>query len=315
MTAPACSESEFVALVNRLQSPSAVASHLKVNVRNVAQRMKRLEGVGHTFLISDKRSPRADNNQHPARVSKEIKNGVVLVGGDAHYMPGETTIAQTAFLKLIRELKPCCVVCNGDAFDGGTISRFPRIGWQDRPPVVVELEACREHLGNIEDAAGRAALVWPLGNHDARFNTRLAAAAMEYEGVQGFRLKDHFPAWTPCWSFGINQDVIVKHRFKGGIYATRNNTLNAGRTVITGHLHSLKVTPLTDLNGTRYGVDNGTLADPYGSQFVDYLEANSVDWRSGFVVLTFHNGTLLPPETCEVTKLGAIFRGQIVVPA
>ena len=111
----------------------------------------------------------------------------------------------------------------------------------------------------------------------------------------------------------VNADVVIKHRWKGGIHATRNNTLNSGKTIVTGHLHSLKVTPFTDYNGTRWGVDTGTLADPYGPQFTDYTEDGCVDWRSGFVVLNFRNGELLRPQECEVRREGVVeFRGELI---
>jgi hypothetical protein len=29
-------------------------------------------------------------------------------------------------------------------------------------------------------------------------------------------------------------------------------------------------------------------------------------------VLTYHKGKLLPPETCEVTDVGPVFRGKIL---
>jgi hypothetical protein len=205
------------------------------------------------------------------------------------------------------------VVCNGDAFDGASISRYPRIGWDSKPTVREELKACEDSLHLIEDAAKKAKLVWPLGNHDARFENRLAQNAPEFEGVQGFTLKDRFPAWTPCWSVWVNGDTVIKHRAKGGIHATRNNTLNAGKTIVTGHLHSLKVTPLTDYNGHRWGVDTGTLADPTGPQFVDYLEDGNTDWRSGFAVLTYHRGKLLWPEVVHVISESEVsFRGKVI---
>ena len=82
---------------------------------------------------------------------------------------------------------------------------------------------------------------------------------------------------------------------------------------MTGHLHSLKVTPLSDYNGTRFGVDTGTLADPYGPQFTDYTEDNPTDWRSGFVVLTFRDSRLLWPEVVHVVAEGlAEFRGELL---
>jgi hypothetical protein len=175
------------------------------------------------------------------------------------------------------------------------------------------LTACVERLGEIESAANGAKLFWPLGNHDARFETRLAQAAPQYEGVRGFHLKDHFPAWAPCWSVWINDDVVVKHKFKNGIHATHNNTMWGGKTIVTGHLHSLKVTPLTDYTQTRWGVDTGTLAEPGGPQFVNYTEDNPTNWRSGFAVLTFRDGELLDPELCRVRKFDeVVFRGMVL---
>lgn len=83
--------------------------------------------------------------------------------------------------------------------------------------------------------------------------------------------------------------------------------------MVTGHLHQLKVTPYTDYNGRRYGVDTGTLADLFGPQFVDYTEANPVNWHSGFAVLTFKNGQLLQPELVQKWDEGTIeFRGQLI---
>ena len=73
----------------------------------------------------------------------------------------------------------------------------------------------------------------------------------------------------------------------------------------------LKITPVTDLRGRRYGVDTGTLADIYGDQFT-YTEMNPVNWASGFAVLTFKDGKLLPPELCEVLDGVAYFRGKPV---
>jgi hypothetical protein len=77
-------------------------------------------------------------------------------------------------------------------------------------------------------------------------------------------------------------------------------------------LHSLKVTPFDDYNGTRYGVDTGTLADVDGPQFENYLELSPTNWRSGFAVLTFHNGHLLWPELVAKYAENKIqFRGKI----
>lgn len=248
-----------------------------------------------------------------ARKQLSVTDGVVLIGSDAHYWPDLITTAHRAFLRFADELKPAAVIMNGDGFDGASISRFPRIGWDSKPTVAQELAACKERMDEIEAAARTKQLYWPLGNHDSRFETFLAAKAPEYQGVDKFHLKDHFPMWKPCWSVWINDNTVVKHRFKGGLHAPHNNTLWAGRSMVTGHLHSPKVVGLNDYNGTRYGVDCGTLADPYGPQFVDYTEDSPVNWRSAFGVLTYWKGRLLYPELVQVVEDGKVeFRGQVI---
>jgi len=241
-----------------------------------------------------------------------IQTGHVIVFSDAHFWPGVRTTAFKALLKLTSDLKPKATVCNGDAFDGASISRWPRIGWASRPSVKEEIKACENRLDEIANA-NKGKLFWNLGNHDVRFENRLSSMVPEFIGVGGFNLRDRFPEWKTAWSLWVNDDqTIIKHKWKGGVHATRNNTANAGSTFLTGHQHSLKVTPFTDYKRTRWGVDTGMLADPEGMQFTDYTEDNPKDWRSGFVVLTYHKGMLLWPEVCTVFgKDMAEFRGQV----
>jgi len=283
----------------------------------VQHRRRRLEQRYNIQLQS--KAARAARYQHlspteyAARRHLDAQNGTVLVFSDAHFWPGLRTTAFRALLHFTEMLRPKAIICNGDAFDGASISRYPRIGWDSKPSVIEELKTCKERLGEIEEIAGSAKLYWPLGNHDARFENRLAQNAPEYEGVRGFSLKDHFPAWAPCWSVWVNNEVVVKHRLRGGIHATHNNTVNAGKTIVTGHLHSLKVTPFDDYTGTRWGVDTGTLADPNGPQFVDYSEDAPKNHRSGFIVLTFKDGKLLWPEVVRVFDENSVdFRGHVI---
>lgn len=318
MPAAICSDAEFIELWKTHGGAAKVAEMLDMTARKVLARRRRLE-IRHNISLPAKNQAQGHHYKHlspteyAARRQLEVKDGTVLIFSDAHFWPGVRTTAFKALLMFIREMKPKAIINNGDAFDGASISRYPRIGWDSRPSVVEELKACRERLSEVEDAANGAKLYWPLGNHDARFENRLAQNASEFEGVKGFSLKDHFTAWTPCWSVWINGQVVVKHRLKGGIHATRNNTLNAGLTTFTGHLHQLKVTPLDDYRGTRWGVDTGTLADPSGPQFVDYLEDGNTDWRSGFAVATFNNGEMLWPEVVRVKEFGKVdFRGCVI---
>jgi hypothetical protein len=312
----ACTQDEFIALWKKHKgNAERIAKELGLSSsRPVFYRRKNIEVAEGIVLRASGRQENQDVIQkikrHP-RLQTEIKNGVALVGSDCHYFPGEPSAAHRAFVKFSRERRPSVVVLNGDVFDGASVSRWERIGWDSRPTVKQEIDACTERVTEIEDAAKGAEKFWPLGNHDARFETYLAKHAPQYEGVEGFCLKDWFPKWRPCWSVFIN-DTVVKHRFKGGIHATHNNTVWAGKSIVTGHLHSLKVTPFSDYTGTRFGVDTGTMADPDGPQFVDYTEDNPKNWRSGFAVLTYWNGKLLWPEFVHVISENQVeFRGKV----
>lgn len=322
MAAAKATDEEIIELWRKHKSAAKVQKIVGMDLRSLYKRRRNIEERYKIKLdtASEEGAPYKHYNaaqSSAARYHLGIEEGVVIVFSDAHFWPGIRTTAFKGLLWAINEFKPKAVICNGDAFDGASISRFPRIGWDNKPSVIEELKACEVSLGEIEEATTKsrhnAKLVWPLGNHCARFENRLAQNAGEFEGVKGFTLKDHFPAWIPCWSAWITEDIVVKHRYKGGVHATHNNTVSGGKTIVTGHLHSLKVTPYTDYNGTRYGVDTGTLADIDGPQFVDYLESSPVNWVSGFVILTLAGGKLLMPEVVKKWDEGRIeFRGKII---
>lgn len=301
-----------------IRTPSAakLARHFDMTDRALRSRIKKLRSNGAEMKSPDIRSPNcrwdvSTLDKHPAAVNLSILDGEVLIGSDSHYWPGHVTTAHRAFVEMAKDRKPKIIIKNGDEADFPTISRHAPIAWESRPKVSEEIDNLKAMLSEIEKASPNSRRIWPAGNHDLRFETRLATMAPEYANVHGVHLKDNFPLWEPCWATLLNSDVVVKHRMRGGAHATRNNTLNAGRTMVTGHLHSLKVTPLTDMNGTRWGVDCGTMADPYGPQFYNYTELNPLDWRSGFVLLTFKGGRLMWPEHIWVSGPDRVqFRGK-----
>jgi hypothetical protein len=318
MPKPNCPDEEFVTIFEQCGA-AETAKRLNIGIRSVYDRRVNLEkSLGRQITAPG--GPRVTNITrhgitHPHRVELNVKNGIVLIGSDAHIWPGPVSPAMKAFIKFCKEMSPAAVIMNGDVMDFATISRHPPIGWEKRPTVQEEIEAAQAIMHRIELAVPKSCeLSWPLGNHDARLETRLATVAPEYARVHGVHLRDHFgPRWRPCWATWINNSVVIKHRHKGGIHATHNSTMWSGKTMVTGHLHSLKVTPFSDYNGTRWGVDTGTLADPDGAQFRDYSEDNPKNHRSGFVVLTFKDGRLLWPEVVAVHDAETIdFRGQLV---
>lgn len=308
----AITDDDFIRLV-KSRGPAATARQLGINERGVHARRKRLERVLGLKIGTPQGDSRTRQTVYPGRLETSLTDGIIIVGGDAHYWPGHPSTGHRAFVKFIKKLKPKIVVVNGDVFDGAQVSRHPSVNWDQNPSVIDELETCQARMHEIAKASGKANLFWTLGNHDARFESRLVQVAPEYAGVHGTRLQDHFSErWRPCYSVFINNQIVVKHRYKGGPNAPYTNTVFAGKTIVTNHLHSAKVIPFTDYNGTRYGVDTGCLADLNGKQFT-YGEDNPVNHRSGFAVITIRKGKLLYPELVLVIDSTTVqFRGDII---
>lgn len=320
MSARKHTDAEFMAVWNRHNGHSpTVAKELGVNIRTMMRRRRRIEANQQVQLAAN---PGPGNGYRAKEYVEKIghrnvlniKDGMVVIFGDCHYWPGDMPIAHVGLVKFIRKFAPCAVICNGDVFDGARVSRHPPTGWAHMPEVKDEVEYCQRMLNEIEEAAPKKAkLILNPGNHDTRFSSRLASMAPEYAGLLGTDLKDYFPLWEFGWSTQINDDVVVKHRFKGGTHAAWNNTLHGGVTMFTNHLHRLCVTPITDYRGRRWGVDCGCISDfgPTENKFT-YGEDNPYNWGSGFAVATFKNGKLLPPELVQVIDRVAYFRGEPV---
>lgn len=306
------SDEEFIEVWKRLGSPQRVSEATGLKIRKVYERRRTIEQKGHelpSFAAPQKTKEYQTFIPESRRViTHNITDGMVFVASDAHYWPGEVTTAHRAFVDLIKEFKPQTIVMNGDVFDGARISRHEPLYGVNPPTPKQEIDACVDRLDEIKNASKNAKTFWTFGNHDVRLHRYIAVNAPELSDAMD--LFDYFPGWHTCWRVDIN-DVIIKHRWHNGIHANYNNTLKSGRSIVTGHLHKLMATPWSDYNGRRWGIDSGTLAEPYGDQFT-YTEENPVSWSSGFVVLTFKNGKLITPEFCEVLDGVAYFRGQEV---
>jgi len=309
-------DEEFIRVWREFKSAAKVSEFFNMDLRAVYKRRKNLEIKHGLSLDSDHFTAKPTRLVTPGNTRRElnIENGMVVVFSDAHFWPDEPTPAYRGLLKFLETYKQeiKCVVNNGDAFDGASISRYPSINFNKLPTVKEELEACQISLTEIENKVlKQTPLIWPMGNHDARYESLIVNKAPELQGLMGTQLRDYFPLWQPCYSLWINQDTVIKHRYKGGAMAGRNNTLHGGVNFVTGHTHVGAVNLLTDYNGTRYGVQTGTLADPLGRQF-EYAEDSPRDWMAGWAVLTFYKGKLLMPELVRVwDKNHFEFRGKV----
>jgi transposase-like protein len=304
MAAASCSDAQFIDLWHQHHSVVAVAKELGVSQRTTHTRRRAIEARhGIKLAASDSRSP--DNSMLVTADRVEVKlnilDGVVLACGDLHFRPGCVPVVHRAVCHLAHKLKPYAVIWNGDVSDFPQISRHPSIGWENYPTVAKELEAIGDRSKELMDAAPGAKRIWTAGNHDLRFETRLAATAGEYRDVKGIHLKDHFPEWTPAWFCTINggtdSHTEIRHREKGGAHAGYNNTKDSGVNIVTGHDHRADVVPYNDRRGRRYGVRHGMGADSSRDpQFVNYLEGKTTNWQSALAVLTYRDGKLMLPE-------------------
>ena len=269
-------------------------------------------GYGHTDWA-------AEAPAYKSRIDLTLRDGHCVIFSDSHFWPGIRSLAFEGLLLILKDLKPKIVISNGDAFDGASISRHDPLGWQKAPKVIEELDATKGFLGEIERASPKAQHIFTAGNHDSRFDRRLASEISEFEDVPGMRLQDHLKQWDFCYGALVNEDTdpfFVIHAIRGGMYAPRNNVLAAGCTVYTGHLHSQKAIPVTTLFHEWDGVDGGMLADRDGPQF-SYVSSRPTDWREGFAVQRVdRDGLRFPAELARVIyhkkERRLVFRGEVI---
>jgi predicted phosphodiesterase len=331
------SDEEFIAKWRENPSPSAMSKVIGVNTRNIMARRRSIE-VRHNIKLEtdlsykqnrnkelsekarqerekreEKLKERLDATQHSVRRGMELEKGRVIIFSDAHFTE-ETTTGFKALLKFIEHFKPKAIICNGDAFDGAILSRFPKINYDRQPSVLDELNYCKTHLEAIEKVKPAGCrLIWTLGNHDMRYEAALVSRAPEFSGVDGFNLKYHFPLWETCYSFWVNDDTVIKHRHKGGRYAGYNNVQASFCNIFTGHTHVLTCSPISTYDQKTYwGVQTGTLADINAESF-SYVEDSAKDWRQGFIMASWERGQLLMPEMIMTYGEDEVmFRGEIL---
>jgi hypothetical protein len=308
------SDAHFIASWRQLGSSGRVARALGMNDAAVRRRRRRIETRdGITLETKPEHAERMGHSTVEPRRHITVRDGLVVVCSDLHIQPGRVSVAHQALCRFLYANKVEAVIANGDLPDFAQIGRHDPLGWQRVPRLDDELVAVKERMGEIGAAAvhrnRKAKRLRTLGNHCARFDRMLRMRVGEFEGVPGFSLNEHLPDWPCSLSVWINDNVIVKHRWHGGVHATWNNALKSGKNIVTGHVHRLQATILSDYNGPRWGIDTGTLADVNDEAF-SYAEDNPVNWCSGFVVLSFRGGRLLHPEFAAVIGGVCYFRGQ-----
>lgn len=318
-----CTDDQFIDVWTRHQSATGVAAELGIHVRNVRDRRNRVEARYGILLPTttdhvnrlrpqDRHGIGMCINEARQFINVDMHDGVMVVGSDCHYSPGVYPTAHAGMLWAIEALKPQAIVLNGDIFDGQTAGRWARIGWSEQFTAAQELEAVQDRLTELEKAAPPGCrLLRTIGNHDLRFDSMLSANAGTFEGIAGFRLRDHLPLWHEAWRIQVNHDTIILHDWHSGIHSAHNDVVKGGGFhVVTGHTHELTVKTHKGFGDPHYGVKTGMVAEEDQRQF-DYRGGKpGMNWTSGFVVLTWRDGMLLYPEVANVRDGVCWFRGE-----
>lgn len=308
MPFPICDDQEVIRIMETSRTISEACERAGVkDKRNFLRRIDRIsENYGIPFELRQKETFSA--NRELYHLDHEY---TAVLFGDEHFWPERlvpTSPAVWILLQVIEDLKPDVLISMGDSFDGFGISRHPPHGWAEGPSVEEELSANRLYLDMISGCAPDADRFHLWGNHDARFDSRLASQVSQFSGVKGMTLADHFPDWRWCEHLTLSDTLECWHSWHGGVHAAFNNTLKAGRSCATGHTHRCHIREWTDLNGTRYGIETGTLADPNGPQFF-YVGHRPTNWQMGFAVVDVTSEGI-HPERVIVDNGKARFRGR-----
>lgn len=236
MAVPAVSDAEWVAIWEKVgRSPARMSEALGVPVRIIYRRRRSIEKRGTDLTsvpanVGASRISAQISRGYEKRRGIEVANGCIVVFSDAHWWPGRAvTPANAAMFKVIKSLRPVAVIANGDVLDAPQISRHDPDGWQNLPTLVDELDEIKRRMGEIAAVSRGALLLRTIGNHDLRFDRRLATRVPDFKHLAGMRLSDHLPAWSESWAIEINGAVIVKHRWHNGIHGSYNNVLKGSR--------------------------------------------------------------------------------------
>lgn len=285
----------------------SAAAILKVSPSAMHHRMHKFRAKFPNGI--DEKVLTAQGWTYPRCIKIDAPSTKWIIGSDLHVWSGEPPDIYRAFCMVAKRLKVVGIVLNGDIIDGARISRHGTPLRSKSPKISQEIETAKRWLKMLPNAEYKC---WTMGNHDIRLDNYIAANASELDDYI-VSLKEHFSDWEMAYTFELNNNTEIRHRFRSGVHAAWNNTLHSGVNILTGHTHQLSVIAQRDRRGSRYGIETGTLADPHGPQF-EYTEGAPSRAQMGFVVISFdETGQMMPPETCEMVRGRPIFRGDPVL--
>lgn len=117
----------------------------------------------------------------------QIQKRMSVVLNDLH-IPFENKTAVKMAVNFIREQKPGTIHLLGDCCDMWSISRFDKDPMR-RLNLQEELDAVRDWLAELRDAAPKARIIFSEGNHEYRLRKYLMSEAKALAGLRSLALE------------------------------------------------------------------------------------------------------------------------------
>ena len=238
-------------------------------------------------------------------------NRTQIVLNDVH-IPFQNTVAVNMVVKFIQEQRPGTIHLLGDCCDLWSISRFDKDPTR-RLNLQEELDAVRDWLHELRDAAPRARIIYSEGNHEYRLRKYLISEAKALAGLRALTLEKllDFDSLKIRFQPHDRPYRIGHLLFTHGQFVSRWSAMSAKRhferygcCTIHGHTHRLGAFYHTDLHETYGCFENGCLS----TLKPDYITAP--DWQNGFSTIHFSKN-FFQVEQIAIIHNRFSYRGRI----
>lgn len=225
----------------------------------------------------------------------------------------------------VRDVRPAHLVLNGDTFDLGEFSRYPK----GTSKIVSAVEEIKEGVRLINGLAKHVGkITMNHGNHEARWEKMIGGEdARKFQGLIGLSFMDQ------CLAHGLNPDiewakesaaspsievvrgVHIRHgdkqsgRFGGGVnIATSRLARNQGRSECLGHHHTAQIAYRSSLGHSSFVMAMPTMSLPQ-----DFC--TDPNWQYGWSALTVirrpHMKTIVQPSLIIAEDGVAAWGGKV----
>jgi predicted phosphodiesterase len=237
--------------------------------------------------------PEPEKNDYSKFLLNEKRVGIL---SDIHF-PYYDKQALDKAVSHLRKWKPDCILLNGDIVDMYQLSSFERDPRQRS--FKYELDMLRNFVIQLKDLFPKTRLVYRLGNHEMRYESKILQRLPELIDLELFTFESVISAKELGIEVVGNKRIIMAgklnivhgHEFARGFAAPVNPArgffLKAKNNVLGGHHHQISSHQEQDINGNIVGAwSTGCLCELHPR----YMPINN--WSTGFA-------------TVEVEKNGA----------